>query len=368
LIKTTITRQMLDNLYLTNNARVTVVDGQANLDDLLTSTPGGVIRVKNNNAIQQLTVANVASQAFPMLEYLDSVQAKRTGVSDAQQGLNPDILSNVTATAVAAMSQASAGKIELMARIFAETGVKSLMKGILHLLCQYQDKPKVVRLRGQYVQFDPRSWSNEYDVSINVGLGTGSRQEQLAMLQMIMSKQETILQGYGPSNPLVSVGQYRETLGRLIEAAGFKDTDTFFKPVPPEVDAQLSQPQQQQPDPTMVIAQIEQQKAQLRAQTDAAKLQADIQVETAKLQANREQAIADIAIQQAKLEIEREKNAVKLQLEQAKLLSDNAIAAREMALSERQQLISELEVAQERMDQESEAAGILNSVLMQLRG
>jgi hypothetical protein len=368
LIKTTITRQMLDNLYLTNNARVTVVDGQANLDDLLTSTPGGVIRVKNNNAIQQLTVANVASQAFPMLEYLDSVQSKRTGVSDAQQGLNPDILSNVTATAVAAMSQASAGKIELMARIFAETGVKSLMKGILHLLCQYQDKPKVVRLRGQYVQFDPRSWSNEYDVSINVGLGTGSRQEQLAMLQMIMSKQETILQGYGPSNPLVSVGQYRETLGRLIEAAGFKDTDTFFKPVPPEVDAQLSQPQQQQPDPTMVIAQIEQQKAQLRAQTDAAKLQADIQVETAKLQANREQAIADIAIQQAKLEIEREKNAVKLQLEQAKLLSDNAIAAREMALSERQQLISELEVAQERMDQESEAAGILNSVLMQLRG
>lgn len=370
LIKTTITRQMLDNLYLTNNARVTVVDGQANLDDLLTSTPGGIIRVKNPNAVNQLSVTNVAAQAFPMLEYLDSVQAKRTGVSDAQQGLNPDILSNVTAAAVAAMQGAAAGKLELMARIFAETGVKSLMQGILHLLCKYQDKPRVVRLRGQYVQFDPRQWSNQYDVSINVGLGTGSRQEQLAMLNMIMQKQETILQGYGPANPLVSVGQYRETLGRLIEAAGFKDTDSFFKPVPPEVDQMLSQPQQQQqqPDPAIILAQVEQQKAQLKAQSDAQRLQADIQVESAKLQAEREQAIADIAIQQAKLELEREKNAVKLQLEQAKLLSENAIMQRETALAERQQLISELEYAQERMEKQSEAAMLLNNVLMQLRG
>lgn len=370
LIKTTITRQMLDNLYLTNNARVTVVDGQANLDDLLTSTPGGVIRVKNPQAVNQLVVQNVAAQAFPMLEYLDSVQAKRTGVSDAQQGLNPDILSNVTAAAVAAMQGAAAGKLELMARIFAETGVKSLMQGILHLVCKYQDKPRVTRLRGQYVEFDPRQWSNQYDVSINVGLGTGSRQEQLAMLNMIMAKQENILQGYGPANPLVSVGQYRETLGRLIEAAGFKDTDSFFKPVPPEVDQMLSQPQQQpkQPDPAIILAQVEQQKAQLKAQTDAQRLQADIQVESAKLQAEREQAIADIAIQQAKLELEREKNSVKLQLEQAKLLSENAIMQREMALTERQQLISELENARERMEEQSEAAMLLNNILMQLRG
>jgi hypothetical protein len=329
-----------------------------------------VIRVKNPQAVNQLVVQNVAAQAFPMLEYLDSVQAKRTGVSDAQQGLNPDILSNVTAAAVAAMQGAAAGKLELMARIFAETGVKSLMQGILHMVCKYQDKPRVVRLRGQYVQFDPREWSNQYDVSINVGLGTGSRQEQLAMLNMIMAKQENILQGYGPANPLVSVGQYRETLGRLIEAAGFKDTDSFFKPVPPEVDQMLSQPQQQQqqPDPTMILAQVEQQKAQLKAQSDAARLQADIQVETAKLQSEREKAMADIAIQQAKLELEREKNSVKLEIEQAKLLADNAIAVRQQSLAERQQIIAELEMVQQQIDQESQAAMNLNNLLMQLRG
>ena len=210
LIKSTLTRQMLDNLYLTNNARVTAVEGQVNLDDLLTSTPGGVVRVKNPQAVNQLSVQSVAGQTFPMMEYLDNIQAKRTGVSDAQQGLNPDVLNNVTAAAVSAMMTAAAGKLELVARIFAETGLKSLMKGILHLVSKYQDKPRVLRLKGQYIQFDPRAWSNQYDVTINVGLGTGNRQEQLAMLQMIMQKQETILQGYGPANPLVSVWQYRD--------------------------------------------------------------------------------------------------------------------------------------------------------------
>ena len=227
--KSTITRQMLDNLYLTNNARMGVVEGQVNLDDMLSVTPGGVVRIKNPNAIVPLTVPAVANQAFPMLEYLDSVQSKRTGISDAQQGLNPDILQNVTAAAIAATMSASSGKIELIARIFAETGVKSLFKGILHLVTKYQDKPRIIRLRGKYEQIDPRSWSNQYDLSISVGLGTGNKQEQMAMLQMVMSKQEQIIQQYGAANPLVTVGQYRTTLSKFIEAAGFSDTSQFFK-------------------------------------------------------------------------------------------------------------------------------------------
>ena len=185
LIKSTITRQILDNLYLTNNARTGVVEGQVNLDDMLSVAPGGVIRMKNPNAIVPINVAPVANQAFPMLEYLDGIQSKRTGISDMQQGLNPDILQNVTAAAIAATQSASSGKIELIARIFAETGVKSLFQGILHLVTKYQDKPRMIRLRGKYVPIDPRTWSNQYDLSISVGLGTGNKQEQMAMLQMV---------------------------------------------------------------------------------------------------------------------------------------------------------------------------------------
>jgi hypothetical protein len=169
LIKSTITRQILDNLYLTNNARVMAVDGQVNLDDLLTVTPGGVVRVKSPQAVQQLTVAPVAGQSFPMLEYLDRIQEKRTGITATSQGLDPNILQNTTAAAVAAMQNAAAGRMELIARTFAETGVRDLFLNILHLVCKYQDKARIVRLAGKYVSVDPREWKSQYDVYINVG-------------------------------------------------------------------------------------------------------------------------------------------------------------------------------------------------------
>jgi hypothetical protein len=313
--KSTITRQMLDNLYLTNNYRVGAVDGQVNLDDLISPTPGGVIRMKNPNAVVPMAVQPVANQAFPMLEYLDAVQAKRTGVSDATQGLDPNVLQNVTATAVAAFQNASAGKMELIARNFAETGVKSLFKGILQLLCKYQDKPRIIRMRGQYVQMDPREWSNQYDVSISVGLGTGNKQEQMAMLAMILDKQERILQQFGPANPLVSVAQYRETLGRMIEAAGFKDSATFFKPITPEIDQALSNPppQQQQPDPAIQAMMMQ---AQAQLEIDRQKAMADIQ-------AKREKAAAEIQLARekaaAELELKRQEFEAEVQLKAAKL-------------------------------------------------
>jgi hypothetical protein len=314
LIKTTITRQMLDNLYLTNNARVVAVEGQVNLDDLLTSTAGGVIRAKSPNAVQQLVVQNVAAQAFPMLQYLDTIQSKRTGVSDASQGLDPSVLQNVTAAAVASMQQAGAGKIELMARIFAETGVKSLFKGILHLLCKYQDKARLVRMRGEFVEFDPRTWANQYDVSINVGLGAGNRQEQMAMLSMVLAKQEQLIGQYGPANPYVSPAQYRGTLGRMVEIAGFKDSAEFYKAITPEQDQMLSNPppqeQQMPPEVQALMA-----RTQAEIQANQAKAQADIQLQQQQMQIDME-----MAQQKAGLEMQmlREKEAAKLQLEREK--------------------------------------------------
>jgi hypothetical protein len=314
LIKTTITRQMLDNLYLTNNARVVAVEGQVNLDDLLTSTAGGVIRAKSQGAVQQLVVQNVANQAFPMLQYLDTVQSKRTGVSDASQGLDPAILQNVTAAAVASMQQAGAGKIELMARIFAETGVKSLFKGILHLLCKYQDKARLVRMRGEFVEFDPRTWANQYDVSINVGLGAGNRQEQMAMLSMVLAKQEQLIAQYGPANPYVSPAQYRGTLGRMVEIAGFKDSAEFYKAITPEQDQALSNPppQQQQMPPEIQALMA---KTQAEIQANQAKAQADLQMQQQQMQIDMQMAQQKAALE---MQLMREKEMAKLQLEREK--------------------------------------------------
>jgi len=327
LIKSTITRQILDNLYLTNLPRMTAIDGQVNMDDLLTVAPNGVVRMKSPGAVQALTVPPTAAQSFPMLDYMDQVLQKRSGVTQTSQGLDPNILQNTTATAIAAMQQAGSGRMEMIARVFADTGVKDLFTGIFHLLCKYQDKARVVRLRGKYVSIDPREWKNNYDVSISVGLGTGNKDQQMAMAAMVLQKQEQILQTQGISNPLVTVGQYRNTLGRFIEAAGYKDSNEFFKEITPELDAQLSAPPppQQAPQDPAVQAYVAQTQAQI--QGEQAKLQAKIEGDRLKAQADiqlaREKAAADI-------QLEREKAAAQLELKTAEFQADNQYRAAEL--------------------------------------
>lgn len=321
LIKSTIMRQILDNLYLTNNARVMAVDGQVNLDDLLTVTPGGVVRVKSPQAVQQLAVAPVAGQSFPMLEYLDQVQQKRTGISQASQGLDANILQNTTAAAVAAMQNAAAGRIELIARVFAETGVRDLFVNMLHLVLRYQDKPRMVRLAGKYVPIDPREWKNQYDIRINVGLGTGTREQQLSMLAMVLQKQEQLLGSGAVGQALVGATQYRSTLGRFVEAAGFVDSAEFFREISPEAEQAMAQTGQPQPDPATqaILAQT-----QAQMQTAQMKAQADIQVQQMKAQADiqlaREKASAEI-------QLEREKAEANLQLKIAEFQAEAQMKA-----------------------------------------
>lgn len=316
LIKSTITRQMLDNLYLTNNYRVGAVEGQVNLDDLLTSTAGGVIRMKNPNAVVPMTVQSNASQSFPMLQYLDEIQAKRSGVSDAQQGLDANVLQNVTATAVAAMTSAAGGKLELISRIFADTGVSSLFKGILQLVCKYQQKERIIKINNKYIPMDPREWDTQYNITVNVGLGTGSKQEQLGVMQMILDKQEQIITQYGLANPLVNLKQYRDTLARFVNMAGFKDDSQFLMEVTEEQAQALAQQQAAagQSNPQVqaaeAIAQVEREKAQLKAQTDAAKL--DLEKQQLELKTQKEM----LELQQKQIQFEKEMAIKELELAQ----------------------------------------------------
>jgi hypothetical protein len=326
LIKSTVTRQILDNMYMVNSPRMAAVEGQVNLDDLLTVTANGVIRVKNPNALNPVIVPPTAAQSFPLLQYLDQVQAKRTGVNEMSQGLDSNILQNTTATAVAMAQNAAAGKVEMIARIFAETGIKDLFEKMLHLLCKYQDKARIIRLRGRYVAIDPREWENGFDLSINVGLGTGDKQQQMAMIAAVMQKQEQILQTQGFNNPLVTITQYRQTLGRFIEAAGFKDSQEFFKEIPPELEQAIANPQPQQApvDPAVQAymaqaqaqMQIDQAKAQQEMQLAQQKAQSDIELQMAKAQAEiqlkREKAAADLELKTAEFQAEAQFKAMQV--------------------------------------------------------
>ena len=317
LIKSTVTRQMLDNLYLTNNYRIGAVEGQVNLDDLLTSTAGGVIRIKNPNALVPMTVQSSASQSFPMLEYLDSIQAKRSGVSDAQQGLDPNLLQNVTATAVSAMTSASQGKLELIARIFADTGVSSLFKGILQLVCKYQDKERIIKVNNSFIPMNPREWETQYNLTVNVGLGTGGKQEQLATMQMILAKQEEVIREYGLNNPLVNIKQYRDTLAKFVNMAGFKDDSQFLMEISEEQAMQMAKQEAEAPPEedsntkaAKVLAEVEREKAQMKMQEQMAKLELEKQQMELKMQKEM------LELQQEKMKFEQEMALKELELAQ----------------------------------------------------
>ena len=299
LIKSTLMRQLLDNIYNTNNSRVVAVEGQVNLDDLLTNRPAGIIRTRTAGAVQPLQVPDVSSSVFPALNYMDSVKEQRTGISKQSMGLDADSLQSTTATAVAAMQAASQGKIEMIARVFAETGVRALFRGILHLVTKYQNKEKIIRLRNQFVTMDPRQWDNMYDVQINVGLGTGQREQQLATLFQIAAKQEGIMATMGPNNPIVTPIQYRNTLSKIAELSGFKDASEFFQdprnaPPPP--------PQQQGPNPEM---QMEMAKAEQDLALKREKMQLELQFE-------REKMAAELDLRRQELEFERQLRLEKL--------------------------------------------------------
>ena len=334
-IKSTITRQMLDNLYLTNNSRVGVVEGQVNIDDVLNSTAGGVIRMKNPAALVPLQVPSSAAQSFPMLQYLDDVQAKRTGVSDMSQGLDANVLQNVSATAIATMTAQSQGKLELIARIFADTGVKELMQGILHLVCKYQDKERMLLIAGNPVTIDPTEWKNLYNVSINVGLGNGGTDEKIGMLQMVLAKQEMIIQQYGLGNPLVDIKQYRDTLAKFINISGFRDDAQFLKEVTDEQSQQMAQQaaesQNQSPPEVQAaeaIAKAEMEKAQMKQQTDMQAQQLKMQEMQMKVQMEQQ----ELNLKAKEQQIDAARELLKIETERAKLEADIQTKEIELAI------------------------------------
>ena len=256
LMKSTVMRQLLDNMYLTNNNRVAIMDGMVNMDDLLTTRPGGVVRTKQppSQVMQPLQAQPINQQAFPMLSYLDQVREARTGVTKSAQGLDADTLNSKTATGVNTLMTQTQMRSELIARIFAETGVKDLFRKIFELMVKYQDKERIVMLNNQYVPVRPTEWKDKFNINIVVGLGTGSKEQQILLLNNILERQLQAfnLQG-GKEMPMVTLKNMYNTLSKIIENAGLKNVESYF--VDPEVGKQMMPPPV--PPPLTPIEKIE---------------------------------------------------------------------------------------------------------------
>jgi hypothetical protein len=277
-IKSEIMRNTLDSLAQSIHPRTAVVEGQVNIDDVLNNETGAIIRMRAPGMVQPFSSPFVGQAAFPMLDYMDQMREDRTGMSKAAMGLDPDALQSTTKAAVSATVSASQSRLELQARILAE-GMKKLFKGILYLMTTHQDKPRMVRLRNQWVQIDPRVWDAGMDVNVNIGLGNGDTNEKLAALNIIMQKQEQIMAQFGPMNQIASLPMYIRTLQKAIELSGYKDASSYFNTLP--TDFQMPQ-EQPKPTPEEVLAQVQ-----------AQSIQADIQKKAAELELQREKMMRD---------------------------------------------------------------------------
>ena len=266
LIKSTVMRQVLDNMYLTNNNRVAVMDGQVNLDDLLTNRPGGIVRTKSAPSQVMMPLQNQAltQQAFPLLQYLDTIKEERSGITKYNQGMDTDTL-NKTASGINTILSQSQMRLELIARVFAETGVKDMFKKIFELVVKYQDKERIVKIKNNFIPMNPMEWRDRCNVTIHVGLGTGSRDQQLQILNSILGRQlEAIkLQG-GPQGPVVNLNNIYNTLSRIIENAGLKDVASYF--TDPKIGQQMMQPKPKPPSEFEKVSQIQTQQKAAEAQ------------------------------------------------------------------------------------------------------
>ena len=270
LIKSTVMRQLLDNMYLTNNNRVAVMDGQVNLDDLLTNRPGGVVRTKGSpgQVMMPMQTQTINNQAFPMLEYLDTVREQRTGITRYSQGMDADSL-NKTATGVNTILSQAQMRVELIARIFAETGVKDMFLKMFELVGKHQDKERIIKIRNNFVPFRPMEWRNRCNISISVGLGTGSRDQQLAILNNILQTQLKGLELQGSAvGPMVNLRNIYNTLSKIVENAGLKNPNAFF--TDPDIGMQnMPPPQPPQPTEFEKVSQLQVQGENYRKQIDS---------------------------------------------------------------------------------------------------
>jgi hypothetical protein len=295
LIRSTLTRNLLDNMYLSNNGRFQVVEGQVNIDDLLTNRPGGIVRTRSPNALQPIQTPALQSYSFEMLKYWEELKTGRTGVNPQTQGLSADVLkTHVTSGAITAALTNAQGRLELIARVFADTGVRNMFKQIYNLIQRYEDRKRIVRLNNTYFQIDPSSWREDLDVDIEVGIGYGDQDIRLQNLSNYAALVEKVGQ---QTQGIIQPDNIYNLMREIADEMGIKNVDKFIstpptEPPPPSAQEQLAQAQAQA---MMTQAQATQLEAQVKAK--------ELEIKAAKLELERVEIEHDMAVKREELKL-----------------------------------------------------------------
>ena len=298
LINSNVLRGILDSLGNTLDPATAIVEGRVNMRDVLNPERGKVIRMDAPGMVQELYHEFVGKEAFPLLDHLNRIKENRTGQSDAARGLDADALQSSAKQAVAATLSKAQERLELIARLAAETGLKAFYRGILQTLKEHQTFDRSVRLPGgDWITVGPMDWVEDYDIAVITGLGVGNKDEKRMALTLVAAKQEQALATGGMiGNPLVPLGHYRNTLARLAELDGL-NPDEFYG----RIDDQQLMAQQAakppEPSPEMVIAQAQAMKAQAEIQVK----QQELMLKQAELRLKEQELVLEDAFQRDKL-------------------------------------------------------------------
>ena len=305
---TSLLRGMLDNMSLVNNPRMVVNSQLVNMDDVLNNEIGAVIRTKDVSALREITIGGMAAGILPAITYYDEAIRAKTGVSGAGMGLDADMLQSQTAQGVNAAVQAANQVAELIARHLAEGGMKQAFRIIARLAKQHISGQEMMRVNGEFVPVDPRSWSLDADMAVNVGLGTGKHEEKAMVLRETLQTQMGIWQAYGPTNGIVTMTNIRNTLADILRHSGLHNAERYYMPMNPQQEqmllaqaAQAAQGQAQASDPNAAFLQAEQMKVSARVQADQQKAQLDFMKAQMQDDRERDKMIQDLAIEAAKL-------------------------------------------------------------------
>ncbi len=267
LLKSNLVRSVFNSLALSIFPRFGYVEGEVNVGDVLNTAIGAPIRMRAPNMITPLSVDFVGQDALPLFGLIDDTIERRTGRNKGVMGLDADALQSTTQSAATAAITSAQEQMELLVRIFAETALKPMFRGILRMLVKHQPRPFVARLRGAWTEVDPRPWDADMDVVCNVALGSTAIERKIAVLEGIATKQELMITTLGPNNPVSSLSQYSYTLRKATELSGFMDSTKFFNALPPNYQMPTPPPQ---PTPDQVKAQAMVQVEQIRSASQQA--------------------------------------------------------------------------------------------------
>jgi hypothetical protein len=275
---TSLMRGLLDNIAMLNNPRLVFNEQAVEQDDVENNEIGAMIRATDINQIRELTVGSSSTMTLPAMQFFDEATRAKTGIGDGAAGLNADALQSQTAAGVNAAVTAATAVGELMARVLAEGGMKQLFKTIATIARQNPNPDEMMRIDGEFVPVDPRSWGVEMDMETTVGIGNNKHEERMMMLQMMQQQQMQVYGTYGAQNGLVTLTNIRNTAADLMTLGGLPNVDRYLQPMNAQIEQQMQQAaaqaaQQQggQGDPNAAFLQAEQMKAQTRAQVDMQK-------------------------------------------------------------------------------------------------